>query len=596
MLKILLTLFFLASSPLIAADYRFAVPRVDMVVDLQPDASARITYRITFKNDPTAQAIDVVDIGLPHRDYDFSNMSASLNGHPLGDIRRSEYIDIGVEVHLGDYAIPPGEEGVFEFACTMPNMVYQDTTRKDYASFQITPTWFDPSLVVGMTHLTLAVGTPAGVTPEELKWHKVAFQKKARYHGRVYAIWEWQNTRFDSPHEVGLSFPKRVMQRVVPMTHFLLLVKAFEDNPTLRVWSAAAFSVAFAVMFFRFTAGTGCFVFAVLLITTLIVFALSARWQILSWFVLIPLFVLGEWGLRRRKSKYLPPIISVEGGGIKRGLTAPEAAVLLEMPLNKVLTLVLFGLLKKGVVEKVSDDPLVLTVKSEFCVGGLERRKAAAAKGIVLHGYETPFIEALIEAQGKPVSEIKFTSALHKLIETVATRMKGFDVEQTRDYYRHIARRAWDEAESLGDVALREERIDNTLDWLILAPDYDDRFRTWERRGYYYRPTWARTGAGGNVPSSSRSQGTPGGTGLGDVASSFAGWSENVMGRLAGSIEPIKLSTAKGGLLDLSGLDKVTGDVLEALASSSGGHSGGGGCACACAGCACACACAGGGR
>lgn len=577
-----------------AADYRFTIPKADMVVDLQPDASAEIKYRITFSNDPSADAIDVVDIGLPHRDYDFSNMSASVNGHSVTDIRKSEYIDIGIEAHLGAYAIAAGQGGLFEFQCTMPDMVYQDTTREDHASFQITPTWFDSSLLSGTTDLSLAVGVPQGVDPDELKWHKAAFQNKAIYDGRAYAFWKWPATRLDGPHEVGLSFPKSVMERVVPMTHFKLLVRAFEDSPELRVWSGIIFCIAFAVMFFRFTGGTGCSLFGVALITIIISFVISARWHILSWFALIPIFVFVEWGLRKKKQKYLPAIAAVEGGGIKRGLTAPEAAILLEMPLNKVLTLVLFGLLKKGVVEKTRDVPLEVVVNPEYHGSAAERRKFAAERGTVLHGYESPFITALVSLPGKPVSQVPFTSALTEMVKTVAGRMQGFDVEQSKAYYRHIIGKAWSEAEALGDVQLRQEKVDNNLDWLILAPDYDDRFRTWEREGYHYQPTWGRTTYGS--PSASVPRGTPGGTSLGDVASSFAGWSENFMGGVAGSIEPMKLATSKGGFLDLSGLDKVTGDVLEALASSSGSGGGGGGGGCACAGCACACACAGGGR
>lgn len=49
----------------------------------------------------------------------------------------------------------------------------------------------------------------------------------------------------------------------------------------------------------------------------------------------------------KRKLKYLKPTLSVEGHGIKRGLTAVEAAILLEQPLDQVLTMILFGLLKK---------------------------------------------------------------------------------------------------------------------------------------------------------------------------------------------------------------------------------------------------------
>ncbi|MBI3923818.1 MAG: hypothetical protein HY318_20520, partial [Armatimonadetes bacterium] len=90
--------------------------------------------------------------------------------------------------------------------------------------------------------------------------------------------------------------------------------------------------------------------------------------------------------------------------------------------------------------------------------------------------------------------------------------------------------------------------------------------------------------------------GTSGGTSLRDVTSSFAGWAEGVTSNVAGAIEPVSLATGQGGFVDLSGLDTVAGNVLEALASSSGGSGGGGGGGCACAGCACACACAGGGR
>jgi len=132
--------------------------------------------------------------------------------------------------------------------------------------------------------------------------------------------------------------------------------------------------------------------------------------------------------------------------------------------------------------------------------------------------------------------------------------------------------------------------------------------------GYNYWPVWIRrsrpvvigSGSGGGLqaPASGSSRPAAGGrTTLGDVGSSFAGWAQATAGGLAGAILPgsLKVPGVSGGVLDLSGMDKVTGDIFEAMAksSASSGRSGGGGghsCACACAGCACACACAGGGR
>jgi len=122
-----------------AQDYSFSVPEMELHVTVNPDASVRLEYRIVFTCNEGAHEIDVVDVGLPHEAYDLSNMHASLNGNPLTGIKTSGYIDCGVEVPLSP-AISPGETGVFQFECTMPDLVYQDTTDKEYASLQITPT------------------------------------------------------------------------------------------------------------------------------------------------------------------------------------------------------------------------------------------------------------------------------------------------------------------------------------------------------------------------------------------------------------------------------------------------------------------------
>jgi len=66
-----------------------------------------------------------------------------------------------------------------------------------------------------------------------------------------------------------------------------------------------------------------------------------------------------------------------------------------------------------------------------------------------------------------------------------------------------------------------------------------------------------------------------------------------VAGGLVSKVDPAALGISRQGVVDLSGVDKVTVDVLQGMAEGGGGGGGGG---CACAGCACACACAGGGR
>ena len=60
--------------------------------------------------------------------------------------------------------------------------------------------------------------------------------------------------------------------------------------------------------------------------------------------------------------QYLPPKISIEGHGIKRGLTAVEAAIVMEQPMDKVLTMILFGVIKKSAASVKSREPLDVEV------------------------------------------------------------------------------------------------------------------------------------------------------------------------------------------------------------------------------------------
>src|ERR1043165_372688 len=88
--------------------------------------------------------------------------------------------------------------------------------------------------------------------------------------------------------------------------------------------------------------------------------------------------VLTFIGNQRRKLQYMSPRIAIEGHGIKRGLTAVEAAVLMEQPLDKVMTMILFGVVKKGAAVVTKRDPLTVEVASSLPEG--------------LHDYELNFL------------------------------------------------------------------------------------------------------------------------------------------------------------------------------------------------------------
>lgn len=588
-------------------EYRFGVPKAKMLVVVRPKAAVHITYDFTFQNAPNGHVIDVVDIGVPHAGYDLGNVRAWLNDSPLGDIRVSQYVKPGFEVHLGAKAILPGRSGRFRVTFEIPDMVFQDTTRADYASLRITPTWFGEQYVLGRTHLQVAIQLPKTVRPDEVLHQGVEFSKKAKSDQGALVGWDFPTTRLTGPHPVAVSFPKRDMQRVIHTTAFDLLVKWFQESPRARFVLGSVFLILLGILFFRFSGGTGFSVYFLLAGGACVWFIFSPVAHLLAMPIMVALIGVNEWFLARRKMRYMPPIAQLEGGGIKRGLTAPEAAVLLELPLPKVLSLVIFGLLKKGVLHQIQADPLTVQVEGAFCVapqpaadGMKESEKrfheAAIQRGVVIHGYERPFLCLLQNNPGKAVREIDFSLPVRLLIKSAAGRMAGFDLKETKEYYRSIIRRAVEQASAIGDIPQRERMIDRHFEWILMDDHYGPVFE-----GPPYWPVWTRGStvwtAGGGSPVPPPPPNLPGGTSFGDVASSFSGWLENTMGNMASSLAPESLGAgnAGGGFLNLSGADQATGQFFQALAESAAKGGGGGG-GCACAGCACACACAGGGR
>jgi hypothetical protein len=494
----------------------------------------------------------------------------------------------------------------------MPDMVYADTTDQALASVQIRPTWFDPSLQIGRTKLQVAIHLPAGVTADEVKYQdeQQRYAELATFGDdkHVVAIWESANHQLSKNNpKFSLSFPRRVMQRVVEKSTLDLFLEWFDHNKPLQLASGCGLVGALALLFFRFSNGTGCVVFLMLLALLLGLVLAGPGLHLLCWPIVLALIGVNEWYLRnhRKRASYLPAMATVEGGGIKRGLTAPQAAVLLEMPLPKVLTLVLLGLLKKRVLQLLSNDPPAVEVADQFRCLRQQRLERAAQIGIVLHDYEHSFLDRL-QAHTGPVEKCDLNEAMGILIQSVVDRMKGFDRQRTCEYYQRIIQRAWKEAQKIGEIKQRDQVVERNFEWMMMDPDWVIVFDDWNRRGYDYRPVWSRpmpsAGSGGPAPSPSTGGGGSSPT-LTEVAGSFAGWAENTAGSFAGMLEPAAMGLdvpGRGGVLDLSGIDKVTSDVFEALAEASkskgGGGGGSGGCACACAGCACACACAGGGR
>jgi len=546
----------LSIQPVQAQNLSFEVPKQEVVVFVNSDGSISLDYTITFKNLPARDAIDIIDIGLPNSNYDLKSISAEINGKPATLIRPSEYVSPGVEIHLGGNAIQAGQTGTLHVYVGKVERILGKSTlqeAEEYASIVITPNYFSRDFTRGTTEYFFTIVLPAGLKPEEPRYHtpsgnwpgsdepvETGFDKQ----GRVYYTWYAENANAYTSYKFGASFPIRLVPAQVVVA---------TETPNLRTVDIDA------IMGFLCTAG------------------------FIGFFFLIP--ILSAIAASRRKLQYMPPKIAVEGHGIKRGLTAVEAAVLMEQPLDKVLTMILFSVLKKGAAIVESREPLVLKITESLPEN--------------LQPYELKFLEAF-QQTNKKLKESILQDTVVGLIKSVTEKMKGFSRKETIDYYKTIMEKAWQQVAAAETPEVKSDVYEQVMDWTMIDRRWDDRTREVFQTGPVRVPTWwwrydpvirsaPSSGSGGmaktTMPAPSGSGNVtlpklPGSDFAASMVKGVQSFSAGVLGNVNTFTERITNKT----------------NPPPKTSSYSGRSGGGGGCACACACAGCACACAGGGR
>jgi hypothetical protein len=292
-----------------AQSYTFRLDREVVDVFWNADGTMAIEYVFTFTNNPGGHVIDFVDVGTPNSSYDGGSLAADVNGNPVSISSDYQGSGSGFAVDMGSYAIQPGQSGTLHVAIGRVSQVLAaDDNDENYASGNFAPTYFDGQFVTGSTDLTVTFHLPPGIKTEEPRWHDApsGFPSQPETgldaEGRITYTWRNPDASADQMYIFGASFPRSY----VPADAIYTLP------------SAAPVSIDFGGLFNVICFGVICLaIFGVPAVTAL----------------------QGQ----RRKLKYLPPRVAIEGHGIKRGLTAVEAAILMEQPFDKILTMILFG-------------------------------------------------------------------------------------------------------------------------------------------------------------------------------------------------------------------------------------------------------------
>ncbi|HEX9331245.1 MAG TPA: hypothetical protein VF896_05100, partial [Anaerolineales bacterium] len=364
----------------LAQNYSFSLDKEVVNVFWNSEGTMSLDYLFTFSNQPGAHTIDFVDVGLPNNSYVYNTISADVNGNPLGISTDYQGSGSGVAVDMGSHAIQSGQTGTVHVTVgQITKVIYPDDNDQAYASADFSPTWFGSQYVVGNTDLTVTFHLPPGVKPEEPRWHdspsgfpsepQTGFDSE----NRITYTWANPNASGSRQYIFGASFPKTYIPASAIVTP-----PAFDFGGLITSILSSLGPLLFC----------GFFLFL---------------------FVGVP--VLTFVGNQRRKLQYMSPKIAIEGHGIKRGLTAVEAAILMEQPLDKVMTMILFGVVKKGAAVVTKRDPLTVEVTSPL--------------PDELHDYELNFLKAFKEVDPKTRRNL-LQEMMVKLVRSVSEKMKGF--------------------------------------------------------------------------------------------------------------------------------------------------------------------------
>ena len=508
-----------------ALNISFSLSEERFNVTVQKDGSVDIHYLFSFTN---VDYLNGVDIGMPNSYYDASSASARIfvdgTEHAAQSIGPSPYVNPGMAVEFSGStitAIIAARSFQLDFTVNAPHMVYRNVLANDSVGVKFRPTWFDPSYQVGSTGLLVTnIIFPQGFSNvsqamwlESNPWDSIELNSTI---AKVVAT--WTRSSVDPSAQAGGSYDV-----------------------------GAAFPTAFVDQYFEPVVPPGPNVLGDLI--DLLLTLAPILFMALIFAVII---VSGISKSRKLASDYFEPKMDVIGAGPRRDLTAVEAAIILERPIEMVATMILFALTKKDLVRVVSEEQPMrldrLSTKGEY-------------------PYETSYLEA-INPDGT-VDRSRLKQAMVALVRNTSDKMNGFDLVATKGYYERICDTAWQQVHQAGTPEEFANALKEKNDWMMLEPDYERRMN----RTIILVPPIV-LGPGGRGPVGTRLPGQ----GRENIASDYVNKLKNTSNNL---------------VKDMRGLTKEVAPISNPIPVVPAGQRQSGGTG---SHCACACACAGGGR
>lgn len=257
---------------------------------------------------------------------------------------------------------------------------------------------------------------------------------------------------------------------------FSEITNFLEANAIIQIIAGLLSFICFSRIYFLFTRGTGKVIYLLSALFLSGILIILSNWAIFIFTILLGLLIVAELITRKSQISFDKVQATFEGGGIRRGLTPSEVAILFGKPFPQIVAINIIYLLEKNIIRLDSASYQILFVAEQLQTHTRSlshkdrseiRRNETQKLGIILHSYEEFFLELIEQGAGKPIKDYDFGILIKPWIESFSNRIGGYDIKQTREYYHQVIQKqkniSW---------ALMRERRQEAIGRFDLYPDW----------------------------------------------------------------------------------------------------------------------------
>lgn len=521
-----------------AEDYRLQVNYQHVTLDINRTGDVAMKYEI----DSTIVKGNWTEVWVPATTEDM-DVYYIEDGNGVKHDFRIEYDGQARQIKVLGFDLAPGDHVNLKIYSTLPGFIYK-SDREGYAIVTFIPAWWD--MQVKDTRVKFYL--PAEVNRSEIYTGARQYDNIMVEEGRTVIYFEDMDLAPNERFEVAVSFPEKYLD-----------TGAVHDKTGSQV---------------PIGTGTGY---------------ISDGFFCIGPFMLFFVFIVVVSILAALNRKpYTSPVVSMDGIGVNKSLDPAEAATLLRIDPRRVLTMIMFGLMKKGNVKLISTDPIRLELVS--------RQN--------LNYYEKLFADSIKDSRP---DEDGMLECFKVLARRVVDKTRPYCRKDTEDYYHSKIESAWAEIKAVDTPELKLEKYDTNMMWLMADEQFTERTREYISRApgsdtshvphyYWWYPYyfWLPHYYGTSQTAGQEQPGTPSTNSTTASVESFANSiSDSVESFSAGIITGVEKFL--GVRNEANALPVARGFAPSPSYYSNKSSCACVSCACACVSCACACACAGGG-